>query len=137
MVIFLVVFAAAVAAVFAWDYRAQQAKRPPSPEVIAGNLIQGFVGPDTLKSLTYDKATGRLEAEVVADTFKPDAKTSIQDQKDILAGAGEIAARRVLQVVSEVRVVVVHLGYEKTRLATVTLERGKAQPTVVYTDALK
>lgn len=138
MLIFLAVFAAAMAAVFAWDYRAELAKRPPGPEVIARNLTESFIGEKgSVKSLTYDRGTGRIEMVVAADLFKRDPKVSVKDQKELLSGAGEIAATRILQVIEEVRVVVVHLGYGDVRLATVTMERGKKEPTVTYSETLE
>ncbi len=78
ILIYIGVVAVVGAGLFAWDYsyRRQQeaARRPPPTDVMARNLVENIIGPNTVKSVKADDATGSVEVVFESATYPPAAR---------------------------------------------------------------
>jgi hypothetical protein len=112
-----------------WD-RAYQARQEsiasPGPEVVAKNLVEGYVGSGTVQGVRLDHRSGTLNVDV-KDVVTDVKKTPAQD-KELLSAEGTQAAQRILGLVSFNHVVVRLMKDGKLR-ATVRAEPGKPPQT--------
>src|SRR2546428_7734805 len=62
---------------FAWDYayrrKAEEALRPPPPDVLAKNLVENIIGRGTVKDVKVGEAAGTGEGTVEFATSPPPA----------------------------------------------------------------
>jgi biotin carboxyl carrier protein len=75
----ILIYVAAVVAIagglFAWDlsYRRgqEEANKPPEPQVLVKNLVENIIGPDTVRNVRINEATGAVEVDFESATYPP------------------------------------------------------------------
>ncbi len=100
----VVIYVAAVVVVsgglFAWDYayrrRAEEAQKPPSPDVLARNLVENIIGRGSVKDIKVNEAAGTVEVTFESATYPPAARATV---------SGEVVSRDLDRVMVGFRVV--------------------------------
>jgi hypothetical protein len=107
--------------VWLWDraYEAQFA--PPTPDILAKNLVQNYLGPHSVRSVRWDRKTDTLSMDVTDVVADP--KRAAQHRTDV-SNEGTLAAKIILGAVS-FKHVVLAIYNDKTLEATVRAEPGK------------
>lgn len=125
-------------AVGLWDhaYEARQAAlfQPPPPSVVAKNLVEDIVGPNTVKSVSLDQKTGTLEMTVQDVLIK--AGQSPDEQRKNVAAEGTLAIQ-FIQGKMPMKAITLHIVNGTRALATVTLKPGAKAPTTQFAPALQ
>lgn len=109
---------------FFWEraYEAQFA--PPSPDVLAKNLVQNVLGPGSVEAVRWDRKTDTVSMRV--KDVVTEAKQTTAENRKRLSGEGTVAANIILQAVSFKHVVLTIVKDKKVEV-TVRAEPGKAK----------
>lgn len=152
IIIFVVVALAAGGGLYAWDYswRQQQeaARRPPSPDVLARNLVENIIGKDTVKDVQVDTAAGTVAITFESATFKPEDAAGdpgfAKKAREYLTAEAKLASGAILlvgpqlgaqqPVLQNVRNVTLTIVYKGATLATAVAEPGK-DPQITFVDS--
>jgi hypothetical protein len=136
--VYVAVVLAAGSAVAVWDhaYEARQAAllQPPAPSVIAKNLVEDVVGPNTVKSVSLDQRTSTLEMTVQDVLIKP-GQSRAEQQKNV-AAEGSLAIQ-LIQGKMPMKAITLHIVNGTRPLATVMLRPGEKSPTTQFAAALQ
>jgi len=117
----VVIYVATVAVVsgglFAWDYayrrKAEEALRPPSPDVLAKNLVENIIGRGTVKDIKVSETVGTVEVTFESATYPPAARATV---------SGEVVTKDLDRVMVGLRVVKGDpLAYVRTSDGKITL----------------
>lgn len=83
---------------FAWDYqyrrRQEEANKPPDPKVVVENLVENIIGPDTVKAVRINEATGAIEIDFESATYPPRVRAE---------ASGEVLANGLVAVGATVK----------------------------------
>jgi biotin carboxyl carrier protein len=86
------------AGLFTWDlsYRRRQeaANKPPDPQVLVKNLVENIIGPDTVRNVRVNEATGAVEVDFESATYPPRIRAT---------AAGEVLANGLAAVGASVK----------------------------------
>ncbi len=100
ILIYVVVVVVAGGGLFAWDYayrrRQEQAMKPPSPDVLAKNLIENVIGRGSVKDIKVEEAAGTVEVTFESATYPPAARATV---------SGEVISKELDRVMVGLRVV--------------------------------
>ena len=99
----ILIYIAAVAVVagglLAWDMawqRGQEAsRRPPPADVVAKNLVENIIGPNSVKAIKVDEQAGTVEVTFESATYPPAARATV---------SGTISERGLSRLISGMRV---------------------------------
>src|SRR3989442_14981382 len=100
----VVIYIAAVVVVsgglFTWGYayrrKAEEALRPPPPDVLAKNLVENIIGRGTVKDVKVGEAAGTVEVTFESATYPPAARATV---------SGEVVSKDLDRVMVGLRVV--------------------------------
>ena len=99
ILIYVAVVAGVVAGLLAWDaawkQREEAARRPPPADVLARNLVENIIGPNTVKTVTVDEAKGTVDVTFESATYPPAARA---------AAAGEVLPKQLDRLTPGTRV---------------------------------
>jgi biotin carboxyl carrier protein len=98
----ILIYVAAVvviaAGLFAWDVsyrrRQEEANKPPDPQVLVKNLVENIIGPDTVRNVRINEATGAVEVDFESATYPPRVRAT---------AAGEVLAQGLVAVGGSVK----------------------------------
>lgn len=119
----------------AWQYRYEQARRPPSPDVIVRNLTESFVGEDTVKAVRLEGTTAEMEISMDGVRALPADRAQ---WRQFFTDVTDVAAERLFQpppqlddaVVRSLQTVVIRYTLQGREVARGTKTRGAQQATV-------
>lgn len=98
--IYVAVVVVAGAGLFTWDYlyrrKQEEAMRPPSPDVLAKNLVENIIGRGTVKEIKVDEAAGTVDVKWESATYPPAARSTL---------VGEVVSKNLDVVMAGLRVV--------------------------------
>ncbi len=98
--IYIGVVVAVSAGLFSWDYlyrrRQEEALRPPSPDVLAKNLVENIIGRGSVRDIKLDEGAGTVEVTFESATYPPAARAVV---------GGEVVSKGLDQVMIGLRVV--------------------------------
>jgi len=102
---------------FTWDYayrrKAEEALRPPPPDVLAKNLVENIIGRGTVKDVKVGEAAGTVEVTFESATYPPAARATV---------SGEVVSKDLDRVMVGLRVVKGDpLAYVRTSDGKITL----------------
>jgi len=117
VVIYIVAVVVVSGGLFAWDYayrrKAEEALRPPPPDVLAKNLVENIIGRGTVKDVKVGEAAGTVEVTFESATYPPAARATV---------SGEVISKDLDRVMVGLRVVKGDpLAYVRTSDGKITL----------------
>jgi len=132
----IVLVAAVLIAVWDHAYEARQAAlfQPPPPSVVAKNLVEDIVGPNSVKAVSLDEKTGTLEM-TVQDVLIKSGQSPAEQRKNVTA-EGTLAIQ-LIQGKMPMKAITLHIVNGARALATVTLTPGAKAPTTQFAPALQ
>lgn len=99
VLIYIAIVVVVTAGLFAWDAasrrRQEEALKPPPPQVLAKNLVENIIGPDTVKDVKVDEAAGTVDITFESATYPPAARATV---------SGEALKQGLDQVIAGMRV---------------------------------
>lgn len=136
ILIYIGVAVVVAAGMFAWDvkYRRDEAVRrlPPSPEVIAKNLVENIVGSDTVRDVKVDAEKKAVTVTFDSVLFKPEKPK--KDMRELLEAEATLAAQAVLMRMLEYGQVNAVLMNQGKTLAVAEAVRGKDKISITFMD---
>ncbi len=98
----ILIYVAAVvvvaAGLYAWDLsyrrRQEEASKPPDPQVLVKNLVETIIGPDTVRNVRVNEASGAVEVDFESATYPPRVRAT---------AAGEVLANGLVTVGAAVK----------------------------------
>lgn len=132
--IYAALVAAAGVALALWDH-AYEARRaalfaPPSPDVLAKNLVEDIVGPGSVHNVSADPKAGTLDLTVEDVLVKP-GQSRAEAQKN-LTTEGTLAIQLLESQLRTFKTITVHLVKSGKPLATVKVGGGQTAPTTEF-----
>lgn len=139
IVIYVVVALVVTAGMFAWDVRYRRAeedrRKPPTPEVIARNLVENAIGANTVRDVKVDREKKTIVVTFESTQFKPDKPKAIL--RDLLDAEATIATKQILLPPSPLRdfdKVTATLVKEGKTLAVAEASRNADRVTMTWVD---
>jgi hypothetical protein len=119
----------------AWQYRYEQARRPPPADVIVRNLTETFVGEDTVKAVRLEGTTAEMEISMDGVRALPENRG---DWPQFFTDVTDVAAGRLFQPppqlqdeqVRSLQTVIIRYTLEGREIARGTKTRGAERATV-------
>lgn len=136
ILIYVGVAAVVAAGMYGWDvkYRRDEEarRRPPPPEVIAKNLVENIVGPDTVRDVKVDPEKKAVTVTFDSVLFKPGK--SKKELRELLEAEATLATQAVLVQMLEYGQVNAVLVSEGKTLAVAEAVRGKERISINFVD---
>lgn len=136
ILIYVGVAVVVAAGMYAWDmkYRRDEEarRRPPSPEIVAKNLVENIVGSDTVRDVKVDQAKKTVTVTFDSVLFKPEKPK--KELRELLEAEATLATQAVMMQMREYgQVNAVLLNQGKT-LAVAEAVRGKDKISIAFMD---
>lgn len=136
ILIYIGVAVVAAAGMYAWDvkYRRDEAARrlPPSPEVIAKNLVENIVGSETVRDVKVDQEKKTVTVTFDSVLFKPGKPK--KDLRELMEAEATLATQAVLMQMREYGQVNAVLVNQGKTLAVAEAVRGKDKISITFMD---
>lgn len=121
---------------YAWDvkYRRDEEarRRPPSPEVIAKNLVENIVGSDTVRGVKIDPEKKEITVTFESVLFKPGKPK--KDLRELMEAEATLATQAVLMQMREYGQVIAVVVHQGKTLAVAEAVRGKDKISINFLD---
>lgn len=136
ILIYIGVAVVVAAGMYAWDmkYRRDEEarRRPPTPEVIAKNLVENIVGSDTVRDVKVDQEKKAVTVTFDSVLFKPGKPK--KDLRELLEAEATLATQAVLMQMREYGQVNAVLVNQGKTLAVAEAVRGKDKISITFMD---
>ncbi|MGH2375333.1 MAG: hypothetical protein ACRDIC_17910 [bacterium] len=136
ILIYVTVAVVVTAGMYVWDLqyrRAQEdARRPPAPEVIAKNLVENIVGPNSVKEVKVDREKKAVTLTFDSALFRADK--SKKELRELLEAEATLATGAILQQMRDTNQVTATLTYKGKTLAVAEAVRGKDKVSMTFVD---
>lgn len=136
ILIYIGVAVVVTAGMYVWDlqYRRSQEdlRRPPAPEVIAKNLVENIVGPNSVKEVKVDREKKTVSLTFDSALYRADK--SKKELRELLEAEATLATGAILQQMRDMNQVNATLTFKGKTLATAEAVRGKDKVSMTFVD---
>ncbi len=136
ILVYVAVAVVLTAGLYFWDVQYSKAeearRRPPSPEVIAKNLVENIVGSGTVRDVKVDREQKLVAVTFDSVLFKPGRPK--KELRELIEAEATLATQAILLQMQEYGRVTATLLSEGKPIANAEAQRGKDKISIAFTD---
>ncbi|MGQ0548320.1 MAG: hypothetical protein ACT4PY_01440 [Armatimonadota bacterium] len=136
ILIYVAIALAVTAGMYVWDLQYRRAqedlRRPPAPEVIAKNLVENIVGPNSVKEVKVDREKKAVTLTFDSALYRADKPK--KELRELLEAEATLAIGAILQQMRDFGQVTVTLTNKGKTLAVGEGARGKDKVSMTFVD---
>ncbi|MGH2349034.1 MAG: hypothetical protein ACRDFT_06150 [bacterium] len=136
ILIYIAIAVVVAAGMYIWDVQYRRAqedlRKPPAPEVIAKNLVENIVGPNTVKEVKVDREKKAVTLTFDSALFR--AEKPKKELRELLEAEATLATGAILQQMRDFEKVTATLTYRGKPLAVGEAVRGQDKVSMTFVD---
>jgi len=136
ILIYIAIAVVVAAGMYIWDLQYRRAqedlRKPPAPEVIAKNLVENIVGPNTVKEVKVDREKKAVTLTFDSALFR--AEKPKKELRELLEAEATLATGAILQQMRDFEKVTATLTYRGKPLAVGEAVRGQDKVSMTFVD---